>query len=85
MMLQDPITEQVAELIGMSVAEATAKPRTAARRAAAVLRKNGFEHRYCHRAWEREMRWYAPGSDVPLSDLCATTTLGIALIEGKIQ
>lgn len=83
-MIQDPITESVAEVIGMSVEQAENSPSVAARKAAAVLRKNGFVRRYNNAAWERGQRWFAPGSSVPMPDKCSTTILGMAMIDGLI-
>jgi hypothetical protein len=85
MMTQDPITMSVADAIGMTVEQAELQPKTAARRAAAVLRNNGFERRACHLAWERGSRWYKSGSTIPLPDLCATSILGVALLSGDIS
>lgn len=82
--MQDPITQQVASVIGLEVEEAEHNSRLASRRAAAVLKRNGYSRRYCHQAWNRGSRWYAPGSDVP-QDYCSTSMLGIALIEGHIN
>lgn len=83
-MVQDPITNAVAEIIGMSIEQAESSPSVAARKAAAVLRKNGFERRYNAAAWERGQRWFAPNATVPMPDKCSTTILGIALIDGLI-
>ena len=84
MLMQDPITQNVANAIGMTANECEAHPKKASRLAAAKLRANGYERKYCHQAWERGMRWYYKGSTVPEPDYCATSLLGIALIEGKI-
>lgn len=82
--IQDPVTSSVASALGMTAEECDANPRRAARRAARVLRENGFRTDYCHRAWERGVRWYYKGSDIPERDLCATSLLGIAMIDGRI-
>jgi len=84
MATQDPMTQNVANAIGMTAEECELQPKKAARLAAAKLRANGYERRYCHTAWERGMRWYYNGSDVPQPDYCATSLLGVALIEGRI-
>lgn len=83
--MQDPITASVAAALGMSDVEAEQYPQRASRRAAAVLRANGYSRRYCYTAWERGYRWYRAGKDVPERDLCATTLLGIAMVEGHIE
>ena len=83
--MQDPITKQVSDFLGMTEDQADSNPRAASRRAAAVLRANGFIRKYSHSAWNRGYRWYYQGSDVPERDLCATSLLGIALVEGKIS
>jgi len=83
--MQDPITQSVADKLGMTPEEAEAKPRTAARRAAAVLRANGYTRKQYHVAWERGMRWFAPGASVPTSDRCSTTILAMAMLDGKIR
>ena len=83
-MTQDPITQSVANAIGMSVEDCELYPRKAARLAAAKLRRNGYDRKYCHLSWERGMRWYYKGSAVPEPDYCSTSLLGIALIEGRV-
>jgi hypothetical protein len=85
MTTQDPLTRDVLNAIGMTDTEADQHPRRAATRAASVLVANGFRRGYCHEAWNRGRRWYAPNSHgVPCRDLCATTTLGVALVSGDI-
>ena len=83
--MQDPITKQVSDYLGMTPTEADRSPATAARRAAKVLRANGYVRKYCHHAWNRGYRWFYAGSDVPERDLCATSLLGVALIDGRIS
>lgn len=82
--IQDPITLSVAKAIGMTVEECEENPKRAARKAAAVLKANGYERRYCTSAWDRGMRWYRKGSDIPERDMCSTTMLGVAMIEGNV-
>jgi hypothetical protein len=84
MLMQDPITQSVANAIGMTPQECESQPKKAARKAAAILRANGYAKKYCHSAWQRGMRWYYNGSDVPERNLCATSLLGIAMIDGRI-
>jgi hypothetical protein len=84
MLTQDPITERVASAIGMTVEEAEGNTMVAARNAASVLRAAGFTRKYNHGAWDRGMRWFKPGSDVPLPDLCATSVLGVAIVDGLV-
>ena len=83
--IQDPITKNVSDFLGMTPEQADAQPVKAARRAASVLRQNGYVRKYCHSAWSRGHRWYYKDSNVPESDFCSTTLLGVALIEGRIQ
>jgi len=61
-----------------------ARCKTTARRAAAWLKEKGFRHEYCHSAWQRGMRWYAPGSDVPESDERSYDVAIVALVRGAI-
>lgn len=82
--MQDPITKNVSDFLGMTPEQADAQPVKAARKAAAVLRANGYTRKYCHSAWSRGQRWYYKDSNVPESDLCSTTLLGIALVECRI-
>jgi len=84
MTMQDPITQNVANVIGMTAEECELQPKKAARLAAAKLRANGYQRKYCNDAWERGLRWYLNGSDIPQPDYCATSLLGVALIEGNI-
>jgi len=69
--------------IGVTPQECESQPKTTARKAA-VLRANSYAKKYCHIAWRRGMRWYYNGSDVPERDLCATSLLGVAMIDGRI-
>lgn len=85
MAIQDPITKQVSDYLGLSAEEADGNPRMAAKRAGAALRKNGYVRKYCHDTWNRGYRWYHQDSDVPERDLCATSILGVALANGRIQ
>jgi hypothetical protein len=82
--IQDPITAQVASTLGMTPDEAESNHTKAARRAAAILKANGYTRTYCEAAWNLGMRWCAPGSTVA-QDYCSTTMLGVALINGHIQ
>jgi hypothetical protein len=84
-MVQDPITQKVADAIGMTPEECDLHPKKAARLAAAKLRSNGYVRKYHHLAWERGMRWYYKDSSVPEPDYCSTSLLGVALAEGKIS
>lgn len=83
--MQDPVTKNVADAIGMTQEECDGHPKKAARLAAAKLRANGYERKYCHLAWERGMRWYYKGSNVAEPNYCSTSLLGVAIIEGKIK
>lgn len=84
--IQDPLTEDISNAIGMTTAQAENNLRLAARRAGKVLRANGFHRSYCNESWNRGMRWFAPshGYTRPEPDKCATSMLGIALIAGEI-
>jgi hypothetical protein len=84
MLMQDPVTQNVANAIGMSPEDCEAHPKKAARLAAAKLRANGYVRKYCHSAWSRGMRWYYKDSQVPEPDYCSTSLLGVALVDGRI-
>lgn len=83
--MQDPVTSTVAKALGMTAEQCDSSPALAARRAGALLRANGYERRYYTMAWERGMRWFYAGSSVPEPALCATTTLGVAIAQGRIK
>lgn len=83
--MQDPITKRVSDYLGMTPEQADAQPAKAARKAAKVLREHGYVRKYCHSAWDRGNRWYYKNSNVPESDLCSTSLLGVALVEGRVR
>lgn len=83
--MQDPVSSRVAAAISMSTEDANTRLTVASRRAAQVLRANGFVRAYCHHTWDRGMRWWKPAdTQAPLPNRCATTILGSQLTAGNI-
>ena len=54
-------------------------PRRASILAGRYLRMIGYERKYNHAAWDRGMRWFAPGSSVPMQDATNIVILNYAL------
>ena len=79
MRLPVTITPAVAAAIGMSVDQAESNTAKASRLAAHKLRELGYTRKYCHAAWNRGQRWFAPASTVPMGDDPAVVILGVAL------
>lgn len=70
-----PASPKAAKAIGMTTDEAAKDPRRASILAGRYLRMLGYERKYNHAAWDRGMRWFRPGSDVPLEDATNVTIL----------
>ena len=80
MTLDFPATPAAAKAICMTVDEAATDTRRASILAGRYLRMLGYERKYCHYAWDRGMRWYAPGSDLPMQDATNVTILSYVLV-----